>query len=286
MYNYNGKNVMIMLCSKCNVKCKHCYIKYEGNFNPTDAAHLITKLQEKYTVSLNGTEPILNKQYFPLFKMCNQHKIMTNGLELIRNPGLIAELQKNDINEIGLSYHFGIHDDLSTVKSEDLNKLIVFLKENNFKVKLMTSLNKNNYKNISQICEKAFSMGADYIKFTNMINQGNAKHWDSSDILNKEQLLEVLDEIDSVRKLYYKDTFTIKRCGSFGPNKEGKNYECIAGKDVVIITPSLDVYKCIFDIDKGNEIGYVDDGNIFLFDENKTIDTSYCKVLKKYNNIK
>lgn len=55
MYNYNGKNVMIMLCSKCNVKCKHFYIKYEGNFNPTDAAHLITKLQEKYTVSLNGT---------------------------------------------------------------------------------------------------------------------------------------------------------------------------------------------------------------------------------------
>jgi len=284
MYEYNGKNVMIMLCSKCNIKCKHCYIKYKGDFDPKDAMNLIKHLQERYVVSLNGTEPILNKEYFPLFKMCNQHKIMTNGLELLRNPSLIDELKKYDINEIGLSYHFGIHEDLSIVKTEDLNRLIKFLKENNFKVKLMTSLNKHNYKHINQICESASSMGADYIKFTNMINQGNAQNLDDNDLLNKEQLIEVLDDIDHARQKYDKDKFTIKRCGTFGPHRERKNFECIAGKDIVIITPSLDVYKCIFDIDAGNAIGYVKDNRILLFNNPKS-DTSYCEVLKKYNNI-
>lgn len=286
MYEYNGTYVMIMLCSSCNIKCKHCYIKYNGDFKPEDAMLLIEHLQRKYIVQLNGSEPILNPGYFPLFKMCNQHKIMTNGLELIRHPDLIDELLKNGINEIGLSYHFGIHDELSVVRTDDLNQLIKFLKENGFIVKLMTSLNAHNYGNIRQMCETAVSLGADYIKFTNMINQGNAQQLNSGDLLNKAQIAQVLDDIDSMRAIYDKNTFTIKRCGSFGPHGEGGNFECIAGKNIVIITPNLDVYRCIFDIDVGNEIGIVKDYQVMLFADSEPVDTSYCKILSIYNNIK
>ena len=41
MYEYQGKNVIIMLCSKCNINCKHCYIKYNGNFSPEELKKIL-----------------------------------------------------------------------------------------------------------------------------------------------------------------------------------------------------------------------------------------------------
>ena len=29
---YEGEKVIIMSCSDCNVKCKHCYVSFKGNF--------------------------------------------------------------------------------------------------------------------------------------------------------------------------------------------------------------------------------------------------------------
>lgn len=284
MYEYDGRFVSIMLCSTCNIKCRHCYIKYKGDFKFEEAKSLISKLKEKYIVMLNGTEPILNKDYFPLFKLCNQHKIMTNGLEIINNPSIIDELLKYDINEIGLSYHFGIHDKISITKTEDLNRLIKLLNEKNIKVKLMTSLTKDNYKNISNICREAYNLGAHYIKFTNLVNQGNATELKNK-TLNKNEIDFVLKTIDEERKKYTKEELTIKRCGSFGPNKNKNNFECLACKNMAIITPELKVYRCIFDIDKGNEIGFVYNNRIYIFNKFKKEDTSYCEILKKYNNI-
>ena len=37
MYEYDGKYVTLMLCSKCNINCKHCYVKYKGNFDKDKA---------------------------------------------------------------------------------------------------------------------------------------------------------------------------------------------------------------------------------------------------------
>ena len=285
MYEYEGKYVTIMLCSTCNTKCKHCYIKYTGDFDSKEAEKLIDTLQKKYIVMLNGTEPILNKDYYPLFKKCNQKKIMTNGLEILRNPSVIDEIKKYGITEIGMSYHFGIQDDISVVKEDKLNELIKTLKGKGIKVKLMTTLSKKNYKNISEICKKAYSLGAGYIKFTNMVHQGNAVNLDMNDILNQEEIDYVLKTIDEEREKYDKDKFTIKRCGTFGPNKNKDNFECLACKNMAIITPDLKVYRCIFDIDKGNEIGYVKNGKIMIYNKFKKDDTSYCEVLRKYNKV-
>jgi MoaA/NifB/PqqE/SkfB family radical SAM enzyme len=285
MYEYDGKYVTIMLCSTCNVKCKHCYIKYKGDFKYDEVNSLIDTLQKKYIVMLNGTEPILNKDYYPLFKKLNMKKIMTNGLAILKDPSIVDEIKKYGISEIGMSYHFGIQEELSVVKENQLKKIIKILKDKGIKVKLMTSLSKKNYKNIKNICKEAYDLGACYIKFTNMIRQGNAVNLDEDDILNQEEIDYVLKTIDEERKKYDKDKFTIKRCGSFGPNKNKDNFECLACKNMAIITPDLKVYRCIFDIDKGNEIGYVKDGKIMIYDKFRKEDTSYCEILRKYNKV-
>ena len=38
-------------------------------------------------------------------------------------------------------------------------------------------------------------------------------------------------------------------------------------------------------IDKGNEIGFVQNDKIMIYDSYKNVDKTYCKVLKKYNGV-
>lgn len=286
MYEYHGEDVIIMLCSKCNNNCKHCYVKYDGDFSSEEIKKLFNNIKDKYFIILNGTEPILFPEYYDLYKENNQNRILTNGLELIKNPKLYDILKENIINEIALSYHFGIQDDISAVKSSMLDNLIKSLVENDFQVKLMTTISSDNYKMIQKMCNKAYELGAKTIKFTNYIYQGNAQKNDFKKVLNQEQINDVLTEIDYCRKLFKKEDLKIERCGTFGPKlTEPNKFECLACNNMVVITPDLNVYQCVFDIDKGNEIGRVIDGKIMIDDKYKSLDKCYCKVLKKYNGV-
>ena len=150
----------------------------------------------------------------------------------------------------------------------------------------MTTISSDNYMNILNMCQKVHDLGAKTIKFTNYIFQGNAQKHSKDKILTQEQIDYVLEEIDKSRSLYDSTDLKIERCGTFGPKKNNQSkFECLACNDIVIITPDLNIYQCIFDIDKGNEIGKFIDGKIMLYDEYKNLDKSYCKVLKKYNGV-
>ena len=286
MYEYDGENVILMLCSKCNVNCKHCYVKYKGNFDKDKVRELLEELKKKYFVILNGTEPILFPEYYELFSINNQQRLLTNGLEFYRHPELIDIIKEYGVQEIAMSYHFGMQDEISYVKSEWLEKVIHDLREKDVKVKLMTTLSTDNYLLIDEMCKKAHDLGASTIKFTNYIYQGNAQDREFSKVLNFEQIQFVLNRIEDLRKMYDPNELYIQRCGTFGPNVKKKKFECLAGKNMAVITPDMKVYKCVFDIDAGNEIGYVEDNRIWIKDEVKSYDTSYCKVLERYNKVR
>lgn len=285
MNEYNGKIAVLMLCSECNNKCEHCYVDYSGRFSENDLKEIIPELQKKYIVVLNGTEPIMYPEYLKFFKMVGQHKILTNGLALMYKENLMEDLLENEINEIGLSYHFGIQDEISNVKTYMLDKLIKKLKDNGFTVRLLTSLSSDNYAGIEEYCKKAIELGADKLKFTNMVHKGKAfENLNVSKLLNEDQIKSVLTTINNMREKYSKDELLVERCGTFGNIINSNNFECLAGKNMVVITPDRNVYPCVFDISE--PIGILNNDNKIMIDEdlvNK--DSSYCKVLKKYNNI-
>jgi len=287
MEKYNGKYVTIMLCSQCNNNCKHCYIRYSGRFTDEELAKLIPVLNQKYTIILNGTEPILFPEYFKYFKMVNEHRILTNGIEILKNPSIISQLLENEINEVWLSYHFEIQDKISRINEDELNKVIQILKQNKFIVKLMCSLSIHNYQNISKICKKAIEIGADKIKFTNFISQGNAKDsFNNQEFLSQEQINQVLHDINKTREITLKKDLIIQRCGTFGPNQNKNNFQCLAGQDMIVLTPNGKIYECVFDISNDSCIGYIDDDYNLMLDRNKiSSKQNHCKVLKKYNGI-
>ena len=105
-----------------------------------------------------------------------------------------------------------------------------------------------------------------------------------SKLLNEDQIKSVLTTINNMREKYSKDELLVERCGTFGNIINSNNFECLAGKNMVVITPDRNVYPCVFDISE--PIGILNNDNKIMINEdlvNK--DSSYCKVLKKYNNI-
>lgn len=288
MKEYNGNFVTLMLCSQCNNACKHCYVKYNWRFLDEELQRLIPILKKNYKrVILNGTEPILFPEYFKYFKEVGEHRIMTNGIEILKNRKVLYDLINNNIDTVRLSYHFGIQDELSMIKTDDLIKVIKLLKDYNFKIKLMCSLSCDNYKNVSDYCDKAVNFGVQKIKFTNFINQWSAhNNYESKKFLDQNKINYVLNQIEIIRKKTPKEKLEIERCGSFGPCFYKNNFECLAGNNMVVITPDKKVYSCVFDISEDWCIGYMTDDYKIMIDEKKiNLDTSYCKILKKYNGI-
>lgn len=265
-FEYQGKVVTLMLCSDCNINCKHCYISFKGNRSVEDLDNLIPALLEKgYRVDLNGAEVLTNPNYLKFYKMTNNTEVMTNGLAIYQNPELVYQIKQNGITTVGISYHFDLHDIISMIPKEIVLKTIQLCLDGGLKILINTTISNTNYLNIEKMCEESISLGATAIRFTNFLKQGNVLKNDIKDYaLTKEQISIFFKQMNEMRNKYNPNMFYIHRSGLFDVDKTNCNshFICTAGVDDVTITPNNMVYPCIFLAKKGFEIGRYEDGII------------------------
>ena len=261
---YKGKDVIIMICSKCNINCKHCYISYKGNRNPKELIDLVNHLKNNYNIGLNGAEVLTDPRYLEAYKIVNQHHILSNGKAILDDSSIIDKLKENDVTTVALSYHFGIQNDISVVSEDDLKRIMDKLRNNGIEYRFMTTINSDNYNRIVDFCDQAFNLGARAIKFTNYIMQGNALNLDKR--LTLEQKKEFFEGLIKAREKYTKEDLIIERCGTFGKNlvSSKDNFFCDCITDSVVLTPDNKIYACIFLAKKNFEIGEYIDGKIMV----------------------
>ena len=273
---YKGEKIIIMICSDCNMNCKHCYISYEGNRTPEDLISMVEHLKDQYTIELNGAEILTNLDYLPTYKLLGQHYLISNGKAIKDNPETMKRLKENDIRTVSLSYHFGIQDKISMMTEEDLNQVIRELQANGIEVRLMTTINSDNVDRIEEMCEKASNLGARAIKFTKFIAQGNAIHLDGKNKLTDRQVQRFFEQLQKAREQYDEKELLIERCGTFGKDPTKKDhFECPCISNVVVITPDNHIYPCVFLAKPGYEIGKYEDGKI-LVNPNLNWDSNRC----------
>lgn len=262
---YDGREVTIMSCSNCNMKCKHCYISYTGNFKGEELLNMVNTLSKKYNVTINGTEPLLHRDYLESIKVASETIPITNGWVFKDNFGYLDTLKEYGVKELKVSYHFDLHKIISPVPMDYLQELFKEITKRGIKLTIMCSLSAKNYKNIPEYCEQAIKLGASSIKFTNFISQGSARELDKDLILTQQDLNDFFCILRETRQKYDKNILNVQRCGSFGNDETGKsNFNCPAGKNFICITPNYKVYPCVFLCKEGNEIGYYEDGKIFI----------------------
>lgn len=283
---FQGKIVKILTCSDCNIRCKHCYISFKGNFDGEELAHIVDNLSSEFEVRINGTEPLLHKEYLQSIKKAHQTMVLTNGLVFKDNYSYIDELKEYGVDTIGISYHFDFHDDISSVKKEYLEKLFAIIISKGLDVRIMSTITSKNYKKVLEYCKFCQDLGVRKIRFTNFMLQGNATNLEKSLILTDAERQEFFEIIDKARSLYPIETLKITRCGSFGKNiNSAKEFYCGGGIDSVVMTPDFKIYPCLFLSKSGNGIGYYDDGKIYIsnqFNQNQ----NECSAMLKLNKVR
>ena len=217
-------------------------------------------MKEKYYIILNGTEVLIHPEYFSTLKLIHQPKVLTNGIAINNNPAILDTLINCGIKMILLSYHFGIHDKISKIQESMLKQTITLIKSKKLAVKLMVTITKDNYLFVDDICKSVIELGVHDVKFTNCLKAGNANNLPNN-FLTQEQIDYFLNLVRIQRQKYPKNILNIERCGTFGKNPFNDNFSCIAGTDIVAITPDLKVYPCNFLARAGFEIGYVSEDN-------------------------
>ena len=281
MVEYNGKKLTIMACSKCNISCKHCYISYKGNRTPEDLMELVTKFKDKYKVEINGAEVLTDLRYIESYPIVGQDFIMTNGVAISKNPSILDYLKEKGIRQVFMSYHLGIHGDISPVEVEALERNINNILSRGLKLKLYVTVTQKNYMYIHDIVTKAKEYGAMSVRFTNYIKQGNAKNLSDENILSEDQAREFIQMVEQERSLYDQKDMDIERCGTFG-NCGTKKFKCYAVNNNIVLTPDNNIYPCIFLAKPGYEIGHYDGDKLLLFEECKN-DGSEC-IARNYCN--
>ena len=108
---------------------------------------------------LNGAEVLTNPEYLTAYKEIGQPWILTNGLALL-NPNIIDALIANNIKSVSLSYHFGIHDNISKVKTSQLLDIINIIKASGLEFRFLTTITSENYPLILEMCNETYEMGA------------------------------------------------------------------------------------------------------------------------------
>lgn len=286
MKEYNGKKVTIMSCSDCNTKCKHCYVSYKGNISGDDLYSMCDQLKNKYQLNINGTEVLLHKDYFKTYDLIGQKRLLSNGIIINEDDTIIELIKNSSIEMVAMSYHFVIHEDISSVSKKLLKENIKKLQDNGINVELMCTITKDNYDKVLQICEDVVNMGVKKIRFINYLNIGNALNLDNSNILTDQQKEEFLKDLYNARNIYLKEQLLIKRCGSFGLDNNHKcNFNCTAGNNEVVIAPDMCIYPCIFMVKPEYKIGKYEDGKV-LIEKEIIHDGTKCLANDCYNKCK
>ncbi|MBU5591839.1 radical SAM protein [Clostridium sp. MSJ-4] len=235
-------NVIIELLTKCNWKCKHCYIPSHDNEGISKEVlfDMFTQLRQLpcFDLTLTGGEIFYRKDIMDIIRKARE---MNFNLTLLTNVSLldeekIKELAHLYINQISctiFSLDENIHDSITEIPGSLKKALnnIMLIKKYGIPLEIKTIVMKQNYnsfKDVEIFCsENGFQFKVDAEIFSK--NNGDSAPHQLK--MSENQLQEVLVDIDKMR--------------GFSIHKHSANEPiCPIIKSSISINSNGDVYPC------------------------------------------
>lgn len=233
-------SVMIELLTKCNLRCKHCYLPTHSNsgIGFDKIKSLLYELREAgvVNVSFTGGEIFLRQDLFELIEIARKlHMrvfLLSNGTLL--NDKMAERLSNLHIAEFSttvFSLREGIHDSITGSKGslEILLNNLQLLKKHNIRVRVKTPLmnvNMHDYKEIKEFCDhNKFDFHVSPLIFSKTDGNEAPKQLR----IAKEDLAPILKEIDEQtrnRHLHEYDVTCAALFYSFAIDCNGDVFPC------------------------------------------------------------
>lgn len=194
--------------SDCNMNCTHCFLSYEGTRSPEEVVELVDQFRTNYRVIVAGSETLTNLGYLEAYRRAGQKYILTNGLLLHQKPELFGLLRDYGIEEIQLSLHFGIQEDLHSVPERIVRDVIQKAKAEGFRVQIAVTITSENCQNVEEMCSQVREMEVDRIRFIKYLKFGSAREEDRSKLTDSERKT-FFDLVGEARSKYDKAELTI-----------------------------------------------------------------------------
>lgn len=206
--------VWLNITSKCNLKCKHCFLGEQKAVSNVLSVEEIEKLIEEMllvkgevpiALDVTGGEPLLRQDFLDIIKVCKKEGIFisvpTNGLLL--SSQIAEELAKENVNlTISLDGyckkdHEFIRGENTFERTIDKIKMAVSYGIN---VTLSFAVHNGNQDSVMQYLELAKSLGVKTVNYTFLNEIGNALANNllvaDEDIIIKNTLLRALEDPD------------------------------------------------------------------------------------------
>lgn len=150
------KTIFVYATSVCNHECRHCYLGYEGSWEPKKLYEFVKNMKsKKYQVIINGAEVLTNILYLDSFKLAEQNFIFTNGKIFTsdQKDKVLCKILESGITSVKISHHFDSIESLGSVDSETVETAIDYLISHGISVEINTTITKDNFRQVEEICD-------------------------------------------------------------------------------------------------------------------------------------
>lgn len=269
--------VELYATSKCNHKCKHCYINFESSWNPEDLTNTAISLGEQgYKVKVNGAEVLTNPNYLKAYKAVGQNFVFSNGIVLANDicGEVFTQLKYYDIETIHISHHFDSIDALNGVPCDIVEKAIYNAQINGFFTELHTTITSLNFDKVERMCDYAYEKKCLGIKYFPLAKVGVAQKLPSELFLSLDQKKYFYHLLLESRKKYPMEILDIRASGDF--ENVSNKFWCFFGQDHISITSDRMIYGCPFGVGNSSPIGFLNQDNVIVIENDFNFNRKKC----------
>ncbi len=260
-----------MVTDLCNANCPHCYKKVTGalvkGFKQCEA-EILSLMQNGHEIIVAGREVLCELEKIKLYSLVGQDHLLTNGILLARNPGMLDELRKYGIKKINISWHYGF-----TALADQVSESVIIEAINNsrrakFEVHINCVIGNTNYNLLSEMFDVMMNAGVNGVRLIKLIQVNDEM---IPFIITEHQRKRVIQDVVKLRNFYDKRVFLIRMHPNFEAIVTEKSLQakrdcllCQAGGEFIVIDTDNAIYPCPFLQEDRFCIGRFIDGRIKL----------------------
>lgn len=203
-------SICLGITNKCNLRCKHCLAsnsRYSEDLTTNEVLNIISQIRELkvLNIAIFGGEPLMRKDFFAILEALSRLKI---NLSLNTNAILITKKMASRLSRYPIKV-YTVSLDGSCAKVQDpfrgkgsFEKNIEGIRnlvQEKCNVVISTTVSRFNYKDLENIVLLGRTLGANKVRFNNVVYLGNAICYQDSLIIKAEEKFRLLEEINILK---------------------------------------------------------------------------------------